>query len=80
MKMDEQNRAQAYDQVKLHYERGENRNKRLLTSNLNAAKVNHLERLKIVESILKRIGTVKKGIDDIGTQGKRTWITVESRP
>lgn len=75
MKIKEQNRAQAYDQVKSHYERAaENRNKRLLTSNLNAAKVNHMERLKVIEPFLKRICNVKQGID-IGT-GTGVWAEI----
>ncbi|VVS94866.1 class I SAM-dependent methyltransferase [Desulfoluna spongiiphila] len=75
MKKQEQNKAQAYNQVKLHYERAaENRNKRLLTSKLNAAKVNHRERLKTIAPLLKRIGIVKQGID-VGT-GTGVWSEV----
>ncbi|MFC1523806.1 class I SAM-dependent methyltransferase [Thermodesulfobacteriota bacterium] len=70
--MKEEKKVHSYDQVKSHYERAaENRNNRLLTSKLNAAKVNHQERLKIIDSIFKRIGIVKEGID-IGT-GTGVW-------
>ena len=75
MNKKKQNMEQSYNQVKSHYERAaESRNERLLTSGFNAAKVNHEERLKIIKSFLKQIGTVKQGVD-IGT-GTGVWSEV----
>ncbi len=71
----EPNGEKAYDRVKLHYEKvAESRNRRLLASHLNAAQVNHQERLRIINTWLQRTGAHENGID-FGT-GTGVWAEV----
>lgn len=67
-----------YDEVKAHYENAaHNRYERLRSGALNAASANHAVRYRTIDTLLRKVGHFRDGID-IGT-GTGVWAEVLCR-